>query len=106
MANSIAATYWQLVRTAWIYITTGALWRLMKSRKGPVIAALYPVGMLLVQLLLACLVFYVALQRRAIVGNGDLRASDCLAPLIDADDHSEPHRWRYCVLGRVVLNQS
>jgi hypothetical protein len=59
MANSIAATYWQLIRTAWIYITTGALWRLMRLRKGPVIAALYPVGMLLVQLLLACLAFYV-----------------------------------------------
>jgi hypothetical protein len=60
VANSIAATYWQLVRTAWIYIATGALWRLMKLRKGPVIAALYPVGMLLVQLLLACLAFYLA----------------------------------------------
>lgn len=59
MANSIPATYWQLIRTAWIYITTGTLWRLMQLRKGPVIAALYPVGMLLVQLLLACLVFYV-----------------------------------------------
>lgn len=60
MANSIPATYWQLIRTAWIYITTGTLWRLMQLRKGPVIAALYPVGMLLVQLLLACLAFYVA----------------------------------------------
>lgn len=59
MANLIVVTYWQLARTAWIYITTGALWRLMKLRKGLVIAALYPVGMLLVQLLLACLVFYV-----------------------------------------------
>ena len=59
MANSIPATYWQLIRTAWVYITSGALWRLMRLRKGPVIAALYPVGMLLVQLLLACLAFYV-----------------------------------------------
>jgi hypothetical protein len=58
MVNSIAATYWQLKRTAWIYITTGALWQLMKLRKGPGIAALYPVGMPLVQLLLACLAFY------------------------------------------------
>jgi len=59
MANWIVVTYWQLARTAWIYITTGALWRLMKLRKGLVIAALHPVGMLLVQLLLACLAFYV-----------------------------------------------
>lgn len=59
MANSILATYWQLIRTAWIYITTGALWRLTRLRKGPVIAALYPVGMLVAQLMLACLVAYV-----------------------------------------------
>ncbi|MFT6025658.1 MAG: hypothetical protein ACI9PY_003801 [Ascidiaceihabitans sp.] len=59
MAGSIPATYLQLVRTAWVYIGSGALWRLMRLRKGPVIAALYPVGMLLVQLLLACFAFYV-----------------------------------------------
>jgi len=56
MARSIPATYLQLAQTAWIYISTGTLWRLMRLRKGPVIAALYPVGMLLVQLLLAILV--------------------------------------------------
>ncbi|SEQ22640.1 hypothetical protein SAMN05428995_103285 [Loktanella sp. DSM 29012] len=53
MSNTIPATYAQLVRTAWTYITSGALGRLMKLRKGPVIAALYPVGMLLLQLLIA-----------------------------------------------------
>tara|TARA_R110002049_G_scaffold23545_6_gene83503 strand:+ start:27228 stop:28454 length:1227 start_codon:yes stop_codon:yes gene_type:complete len=53
MSNSIPATYLQLIRTAWVYIASGALWRLMRLRKGPVIAALYPVGMLLVQLMLA-----------------------------------------------------
>ncbi len=50
MAQSIPATYLQLARTAWIYISTGTLWRLMQLRKGPVIAALYPVAMLLLQL--------------------------------------------------------
>lgn len=55
MSNSIPATYLQLARTAWIYAATGALWRLMQLRKGPVIAALYPVGMLVLQLLLALL---------------------------------------------------
>lgn len=55
MSTSIPATYLQLIRTAWVYIGTGALWRLMKLRKGPVIAALYPVGMLIAQLLLAVL---------------------------------------------------
>ncbi|MFT4706297.1 MAG: hypothetical protein ACJAWC_001008 [Yoonia sp.] len=53
MNTSVPATYWQLVRTTWTYITTGTLRRLMWMRKGPVIAALYPVGMLLLQLLLA-----------------------------------------------------
>ncbi len=55
MASTIPATYLQLVRTAATYIGSGALRRLMWLRKGPVIAALYPVGMLLVQLLVAVL---------------------------------------------------
>ena len=55
MGSSIAATYLQLVQTAWAYIGSGALFRLMRLRKGPMIAALYPIGMLLVQLLVACL---------------------------------------------------
>ena len=53
MATSIPATYLQLVRTAWTYITSGTLRRLMWLRKGPVIAALYPVGMLILQLIVA-----------------------------------------------------
>ncbi|NIZ13863.1 hypothetical protein [Phaeobacter sp. HF9A] len=55
MESSILATYGQLMRTAWIYISSGALWRLMRLRKGPVIAALYPVVILLVQAVLALL---------------------------------------------------
>ncbi len=56
MAHGIAATYWQLLRTAWAYIGSGALWRLARLRKGPLLAALYPVGMLLGQLLIALVV--------------------------------------------------
>ncbi|MFW8592911.1 hypothetical protein [Cribrihabitans neustonicus] len=55
MAASIAGTYLQLARTAWIYISTGTLRQLMRLRKGPVIAALYPLAMLLAQALLALL---------------------------------------------------
>ncbi|VDC30637.1 hypothetical protein [Pseudogemmobacter humi] len=55
MSNSIPATYWQLLRTAWAYIGSGALFRLMRLRKGPTIAALYPVVFLLAQLALALL---------------------------------------------------
>ena len=43
MGASILATYGQLLRTAWIYASTGALYRLIGLRKGPMIAALYPV---------------------------------------------------------------
>jgi len=55
MNMGIARTYWIMLRTAWAYIGSGALWRLMRLRKGPVIAALYPVGFLLVQALIAYL---------------------------------------------------
>ncbi|KIC42650.1 hypothetical protein RA27_04675 [Ruegeria sp. ANG-R] len=55
MAQSIPATYLQLARTAWTYVATGTLWRLTQLRKGPVIAALYPVGMLLLQLAVSLL---------------------------------------------------
>jgi hypothetical protein len=53
MAQGVAATYAQLWRTAWVYVSTGALFRLMRLRKGPVIAALYPVAVLLGQLVIA-----------------------------------------------------
>ncbi len=56
MENTILATYLQLIRTAWTYIASRALFRLMFLRKGPLIAALYPVGMLLLQLLVAGLI--------------------------------------------------
>ena len=56
MDLNIPQTYLVLARTAWTYIASGALRRLMWLRKGPVIAALYPIGMLLLQLLIAALV--------------------------------------------------
>jgi len=55
MARGIIATYLQMMRTAATYIGSGALFRLMRLRKGPVIAALYPVGFLIAQLILALL---------------------------------------------------
>lgn len=53
--GSVFKTYAALLRTAYVYITSGALYRLMRLRKGPVIAALYPVVMLLGQLGIALL---------------------------------------------------
>ncbi|AXX97652.1 hypothetical protein [Profundibacter amoris] len=53
MDLNIPQTYLVLTRTAWTYIASGALRRLMWLRKGPVLTALYPIGMLLLQLLVA-----------------------------------------------------
>lgn len=55
MGQSIAATYGQLARTAWIYLADGTLFRLARLRGGPIVAALYPVAVLLAQLLAAVL---------------------------------------------------
>lgn len=55
MGQGIVQTYGQLIRTAWAYVGTGALVRLMKLRKGPMIAALYPIVILIGQFLLAAL---------------------------------------------------
>lgn len=51
MSNTIPATYWQLLKTSWTYIASGTLRRLAVLPKGPLIAALYPIGLLLLQLL-------------------------------------------------------
>lgn len=58
MDKSIPTSFLQLAQTAWTYISTGTLRRLMRLRKGPVIAALYPVGMLATQALLAALLVW------------------------------------------------
>lgn len=59
MDQGIAATYLQMIRTAWAYIGSGALFALMRLRKGPMIAALYPIGLLIAQLGLAVLAAWV-----------------------------------------------
>ncbi len=56
MGTGIMGTYLALLRTSWVYLATGTLGRLARLAKGPVIAALYPVVMLLGQLLVAGLV--------------------------------------------------
>ena len=90
MGQSIAATYGQLCRTAWAYIGSGALFRLMRLRRGPVIAALYPVAVLLAQLL-------VALLAGAVLGwlIGRLTGVSWLAlPVLLAVTWAGLHLWR------------
>lgn len=65
MKSNIAQTFVLLAKTAWAYIGTGALWRLMRLPRGPVLAALYPIFMLLLQLLVSLAVGYVAARLTA-----------------------------------------
>jgi hypothetical protein len=62
MAAGVAGTYAMLVRTAWVYLSSGALRALLRTRKGPVIAALYPVVILLLQAQVAGWVWWVAFR--------------------------------------------
>lgn len=68
MQRGIAGTYLQLVRTAWTYVATGTLQRLARLRRGPVIAALYPIAVLLAQLVLALLAGGLAAWAAAALG--------------------------------------
>ncbi|PTX56204.1 hypothetical protein C8N43_0857 [Litoreibacter ponti] len=95
MSNSIPATYWQLLRTAATYIGTGALIRLMRLRKGPIIAALYPIGMLLLQLALAFGLGRLVANAIEWVGERGLRM--VLGPLI-----SGQYLWLISLLGWIA----
>ena len=53
MGKGVVSTYLQLLATVRAYVATGALFRLMRLRRGPVLAALYPIAMLLAQLAIA-----------------------------------------------------
>ncbi|MCX8500292.1 MAG: hypothetical protein ORO03_01150 [Alphaproteobacteria bacterium] len=76
MGHGILSTYGQLVRTAWLYLRSGALVRLMRLRKGPMIAALYPFVLLLIGLA-------VALSLGLIAAEGMARlATDAHLPLL------------------------
>ncbi|MGP3695692.1 hypothetical protein [Rhodobacter sp. NSM] len=56
MGQGILATYLQMMRTIAAYVGTGAIFRLMRLRRGPILAALYPIVALLAQLGLALVV--------------------------------------------------
>lgn len=61
MQRGVLGTYVLLCRTAWIYGASGALWQLLRLRKGPMIAALYPAVLLVGQAVLALAVGWVVL---------------------------------------------
>lgn len=55
MKKSIPQTYWLLLRTLWLYLSSGALFALFRLRRAPILAALYPVFVLVGQVLFAYL---------------------------------------------------
>ena len=53
MSDSAIQSYWQMLRTAGIYIGSGALFRLIRLRAVPMVIALYPIVMLVLYFNLA-----------------------------------------------------
>lgn len=53
MSQGIWATYWQMFKTIWIYGASGTFFAQMRLRKGPTLAALYPVAALIGQAVMA-----------------------------------------------------
>lgn len=56
MGKGIVATYGQLFRTAWTYLSTGVLPRLIALRRSTMVAGLYPAVVLLLQLLVGIII--------------------------------------------------
>ena len=70
MERGVAGTYWLLLRSIWTYGGSGVLWRLLRLRKGPMIAALYPAVLLVAQALVAVLVGWLVLSLVPVAGLG------------------------------------
>jgi hypothetical protein len=62
MEQGVAGTYRLLLRLLWIYGASGALRQLLRLRKGPMIAALYPAVLLVLQAVVALAVGWVVLR--------------------------------------------
>ena len=55
MRGSVLAAYGLMVRTLWIFFSTGALVAMVRLRPGPMLSGLYPVAVLVAQALVAAL---------------------------------------------------
>ncbi len=62
MERGVFGTYWLLLRSIWVFGVSGTLWQLLRLRKGPMIAALYPAVLLVVQALVAVLAGWLVLR--------------------------------------------
>jgi hypothetical protein len=86
MKDGIFGTYLALLRTAWIYLSTGTLRRLSWLAKGPILAALYPVAMLLAQL---CAAVFGSAMVASLAGFVLVRLFGGLATLVGAGTTGE-----------------
>lgn len=62
MGGSTTAVFVATLRTAWTYLRSGALGRMMALRKGPILAVLYPVVLLVLPGLLGLLGTFLSLR--------------------------------------------
>jgi hypothetical protein len=75
MRNSIPQTYWLLLRTLWLYVSSGALSALRRLRRAPVLAAMIE-GVLLLAVLVRKFRFETAGQMPIPVAHLTVRAKD------------------------------
>ncbi len=68
MDRSILSSYLVMLRTVWIYFASRAFFRLLRVRPHPMIAALYPVIVLLAQLEVAVLLMWLIYWLLSVVG--------------------------------------
>lgn len=74
MSDGILATYWQMLKTAFIYFGSGAIWPIITLRAGPLLSAFYPVVVLLGQLALALAAGWLCFRGGQALGLGWLGA--------------------------------
>ncbi|PVH30079.1 hypothetical protein [Pararhodobacter oceanensis] len=55
MQRGVLGAYWLMLRSLWIFGSTGALWAMIRLRPGPMLAGAWPVSILTGQLLVALL---------------------------------------------------
>jgi len=60
MRGSVLAAYGLMLRTLWIFFSTGALVAMVRLRPGPMLSGLYPVAVLVAQVLVAALLGWAA----------------------------------------------
>ena len=60
MQRGVLGAYWLMLRSLWIFGSTGALWAMIRLRPGPMLAGAWPVSILTGQLIVALLIGWAA----------------------------------------------